>query len=312
MCTGVATSFWALSRADAAEGVDAVVAATSSTLVGKVVLLVVVVLLTMLISYLITHAIRRLLNVSSMPSGSIFVNIARGLTWFFALLLVLEPVFGVSPTAFVTALGVTSLVVSLGMQDSISNLVGGVALTAAKVVQPGDVIEVSGTRGEVLDVTLRDTRVRDSFGNVQAIPNSVLNKSALIKLTAREAACARVSFLAKPGADLAKVEREATQAVMHALANELDFSQPPAVSIFFNGMGAQGTNATLSVVVKSREELGSAKDSATRALAQFAWLAGAPDDMGTPSAAGKPSNTGKPEQPDKSDELQEHRSSRQH
>lgn len=274
----------------ATQGVDAVVEATSSTPVGKIVLLVVVVLITALVSHVITHAIRHLLNVSSMPSGSIFVNIARALTWFFALLLVLDPVFGVSPTAFVTALGVTSLVVSLGMQDTIANLVGGVALTAGKVIQPGDIIEVSGTRGEVLDVTLRDTRVRDSFGNVQSIPNSVLNKSALLKLTAREAHTARLSFQAKPQANLAAVEHDAVQAATHALASKLDFSQPPAVSIFFDGMDALGTNCTLSVVLKSREELAAAKNTATQALSNFTWLAGTPDSPNPIEATNTPSN----------------------
>lgn len=98
---------------------------TADDLIGRAIMLAVAVLLAVVVAHFLTKLLRRLLDVSEVPSASIFVNIARALVWAFALLAVLDPVFGVQPTAFVTALGVTSLVISFGLQDTVSNVIGG-------------------------------------------------------------------------------------------------------------------------------------------------------------------------------------------
>ena len=143
-------------------------------LIARVATLGVAALVAAGLSHVVTRALRRALERTNVPSASIFVNLARALVWAFALLAVLQPVFGIAPTAFVTALGVTSLVISFGMQDTVSNVIGGLGLMAGKVVQPGDFVEVSGFKGEVVDVNWRSTTVRDRLGNEQVIPNSVL------------------------------------------------------------------------------------------------------------------------------------------
>ena len=81
---------------------------------------------------------RRALEASDVPSASIFLNILRALIWSLAVLSILQPVFGMDPSGFVTALGVASVAISLGLQDTISNLISGLSLMAGKVIKPGD------------------------------------------------------------------------------------------------------------------------------------------------------------------------------
>ena len=98
---------------------------TTGELLRRVVLLAVAVAVAAGISRVVSRAVGKALDATEVPSASIFVNIARGVVWAFAILAVMQPVFGIAPTAFVTALGITSLALSLGLQDTISNLIGG-------------------------------------------------------------------------------------------------------------------------------------------------------------------------------------------
>ncbi len=86
--------------------------------------------------------LKKALDSSKLPSASIFVNILRGVIWTFAILAVLQPVF-IQPTAFVTALGVTSIALSFGLQDTISNLAGRLGPYAGRgVIKPGDQVSI--------------------------------------------------------------------------------------------------------------------------------------------------------------------------
>ena len=136
-----------------------------SELVGKIVFLAVTVAVALLVQRVVVRIARKALDASDVPSASLFINVLRALIWSLALIAVLEPVFGIQPTAFVTALGVVSVAISLGLQDTISNLIGGLSLLLGHVIKPGDHVVVGGVTGTVADVTWRTTAVVDQIGN---------------------------------------------------------------------------------------------------------------------------------------------------
>ena len=115
----------------------------------KCVVLVVTVAVTLVVQRVVVRLMHKALDVSELPSASLFINIGRALIWVLALLSVLRPVFGVDPAGFVAALGVVSLAISLGMQDTISNIIGGISLMLSKSVQPGDYISVGDVTGNL-------------------------------------------------------------------------------------------------------------------------------------------------------------------
>ncbi len=85
---------------------------TPQDFIFKAVIFVVVFFIAFLIEHFAVKLSKKALDSSKLPSASIFVNIIRGIIWAFAILAVLQPVFGIQPTAFVTALGVTSIAFS--------------------------------------------------------------------------------------------------------------------------------------------------------------------------------------------------------
>lgn len=240
-------------------------------LVAKGVYLAVVIAVTLVVQRFLLRWVREALEKTKVPKASIFVNMVKALIWAVALLWVLRPVFGISPDALITALGVSSLVVSFGMQDTVSNVVGGMGLMLTKVIQPGDYITLNGITGEVTDVTWRHTVIRDRVGNTEVVPNSVLNKTALTRLTPRLACEDGLSISVKEGADLDEVERDILKRAGGALEGIADEGQP--MFILFEKATASGCQGTLYYHVKSEITFAAATDKVVRALDGADWLA---------------------------------------
>ena len=83
--------------------------------------------ITALVSWFVTKFLRKLLQQdnSLLPSSSIFVNIARAAVWILGVCVMLATCFNVNVSAAIAALGVGGIAISLGFQDTISNLIGG-------------------------------------------------------------------------------------------------------------------------------------------------------------------------------------------
>ena len=242
-------------------------------LLDKVIMLVCAAAMAFLVQRVVVRIMRKALDAANLPSASIFINIARSLIWTLALLSVLQPVFGVDPSGFVTALGVVSLAVSLGMQDTISNLIGGITLMVSKAVKPGDHITVSGVTGEVTDVSWRSTTVRTRGGAVEVIPNSVLSDTALTHVTDWTVGFCSVPVVVVPGADLDAVTDEIRSAAVEALGERLD----PAfeTGVVFTALTVYGTQGEIQIHVRDGVSFSAAQDAVTRALHGRDWLASA-------------------------------------
>lgn len=239
-------------------------------LLKKLIYLGVVCGIAALVAHLLTQAVKRALVNSSIPSASIFVNILRGVVWAFALLAVLQPVFGITPTAFVAALGVTSVVVSFGMQDSISNLMGGLMLLLNHVVSVGDYIKVGEAEGEVTDITWRSTMVKTPGGTVHVIPNSVLNKQALVRLTDWQVSDCSFGVLVAVDALPDEVSRDVAACAQEVLGEHLD--ERFACDILFTSQDEWGLRAQVHVHVRPTITVAAATDAMLRALADKPWL----------------------------------------
>ena len=85
------------------------------------------------------------------------MNIVRGAVWFLGICIMLSTCFNVNVSAAITALGIGGIAISLGFQDTISNLIGGLQVSLMRIVKPGDNIEVGSSSGVVKDVTWRHT-----------------------------------------------------------------------------------------------------------------------------------------------------------
>ena len=100
--------------------------------------------------------------------------------------LLLGGVWGVDLSGALTALGVTSLVVSFALQDTLSGLASGFLLLSDQPFEPGDWIVSGDTEGIVVDLNWRTTRIRTRNGDMVIVPNSQLAKANIVNYTAPE------------------------------------------------------------------------------------------------------------------------------
>ena len=240
-------------------------------IVKKALFVVAVCLVAYVLQRIATRATRHILEKGHVPKGTIFINVIRALIWFLALLTVLEPVFGVQPTAFVAALGVVSVAVSFGMQNTISNIVAGLGLMIAHVIEVGDWIEVGGYQGVVTDITWRATTIKALIGDVIVIPNSVLNSTTLRKMAPLSSRSVTISLDIHPEADMAEVERDIRESVTKAVAEWRD----PDLDIHLieQGFGSFGFRLDVRVPLRTMDNALEARSAIVKACSGRSWLA---------------------------------------
>ncbi|AKG24812.1 mechanosensitive ion channel family protein [Calothrix sp. 336/3] len=115
------------------------------------------------------------LQKSEGVSASLLSNLAKIAIIILGTLIILQTM-GVQVTAIVTTLGVGGLAVGLALQDTLANLFAGFYLIISKQVRTGDYIKLDGAHeGYVIDISWRNTIIKELSNNVVIIPNSKLS-----------------------------------------------------------------------------------------------------------------------------------------
>ncbi|MBS5450161.1 MAG: mechanosensitive ion channel [Coriobacteriia bacterium] len=257
---------------------------TWGQLLSKAMFLLVVIAVAYGVQHVVVRLISRLLSrTQALPQASILTNIARVVIWVLALVTVLNPVFGIQPTTLFGALGISSIVISFGLKDTISNIIGGLALMISKVVQPGDYVTISGITGTVSDLTWRHTIVQNRAGDHVVIPNSVLNTTAVVRQAASTECACTVDFTMEAGRNPNDVATDIIETAQGVVGDRLRDGMESAV--FFGSITPYGVKGQLWVYVKPDIPFGGVRNDIVRALACKPYFSTF-DEM---AAAGEPS-----------------------
>ena len=92
-----------------------------------------------------------------------------------AFILVTLGVWGVDTAAIVTGSAVLALVIGLGCQTLISDIVAGIFMLFEGDIKVGDIVVIGGWRGTVKQIGLRRTKIEDAVGNVNIVNNSSIS-----------------------------------------------------------------------------------------------------------------------------------------
>lgn len=236
----------------------------------RLLLLIIVIVVAAVVTRVVSRLLRRALNHSQIPSVSIFINLTRVLIWTLAVAIVLQPVFGISPTTLVTALGIGGVALSLGLQDTIANVIGGFGLMMGRVIHPGDLVTVAGSTGVVRDITWRQTVLVERNGNRLVIPNSVLNTAALERIVPANEAYVDISFTAKAGGGVADIESKVIAAARTATKGIAEEGKTPLVR--FSGFSPYGIEGKVLVFARPGVLPSTVRDAVVRALADCDFI----------------------------------------
>ena len=97
-----------------------------------------------------------------------FIKWAIGLT---AVFFVLDA-WGAPATATLTGAGVLALIIGLGSQSLVADILAGIFIVFEGEFQVGDIVIIDGWRGEVKEIGIRTTKLLDAGGNVKIVNNS--------------------------------------------------------------------------------------------------------------------------------------------
>lgn len=87
---------------------------------------------------------------------------------------------GVNIGPLIAGIGVTGFVVGFAFKDSLSNLASGLLLLFYQPFEVGDFVEVSGTTGTVIDMSVAATELKMPDGRLAIVPNSKIWNAAII------------------------------------------------------------------------------------------------------------------------------------
>lgn len=109
--------------------------------------------------------------------------------------------WGVTWTTLLTAIGLSTLVVALGLQSVLQSLIGGFFILFERPFSAGDRImySIHDVNGTVEEIALRSTVVRDDEGARIVVPNSLVLTNAVINYSPERAVMTIVTVHAAGG-----------------------------------------------------------------------------------------------------------------
>jgi small-conductance mechanosensitive channel len=123
------------------------------------------------------------------PEGSwrkrmpgIFVDVARFVLIVLGLAVIFAYIWGANVRGLLTALGVTSIVVGLTLQNSVGQIISGLLMLFEQPFRLGDWLDTPAARGRVVEVNWRAVHIETGNG-LQITPNSVLATASFTNLS---------------------------------------------------------------------------------------------------------------------------------
>lgn len=153
--------------------------------------------------------------------------------WVVTLVALVFIVRGFFPGVNLNVLAVSSLVVGYivgnATQDTLGNLIAGLALNTERPFQIGDWVTVGGHTGAVVDTTWRATRLRTKAEDYVVIPNASIAREPIVNFSrpTRSHGC----YLSI-GVDYATPPNKARTVILDVLRNVPDVCRHPAPSVF--------------------------------------------------------------------------------
>jgi small-conductance mechanosensitive channel len=132
----------------------------------------------------VIHAALSLLNVTLFEQAEadtwrsrvpkLLIDLARLFLILLGTAIVLATVWNADLAGLATALGVSSIVIGLALQDTLGNVTSGIALLFERPFSVGDWLHIGDTIGQVTDINWRAVRLQTLEREMVVIPHKVI------------------------------------------------------------------------------------------------------------------------------------------
>ena len=196
-----------------------------------------------------------------------FVVVALGVVLALDLL-------GLNIAPLLAGAGVMGLALSLAAKDTLSNLIAGVLLIMDRPFKVGDRIELwsapneTGTWGDVIEIGLRATKIRNPDNLVVIVPNSLIMVRDIINYTmSGQDIRLRIPFSVAYESDIERAKVLLVEAAKHVRGVKLE----PEPIVIVRGFGPSEVQIQLRVwILEARNRRRIADEITGKAVAAFA------------------------------------------
>ncbi len=105
--------------------------------------------------------------------GKLVNSIVKVVIWV-AIVVGVLAAWGFNLGALIAGAGVLTLVVGLGMQSLIADVVAGIFIVCDGTLQVGDIVTIDGWRGTVQEIGIRNTKLINYSGDIRVANNSTI------------------------------------------------------------------------------------------------------------------------------------------
>ena len=174
-------------------------------------------------------------------------DIGRWVLSLLALILIIRGFFpGVNLDIFAMSSLVVGYIVGNATQDTLGNLIAGLALNTERPFQIGDWVTVSGNTGRVVDTTWRATRLRTKAEDYIIIPNASIARDAIVNYSRPTT---HHGCYLPIGVDYESPPNAVRSAILSVLRDVPEVLKDPAPTAYLTGYGDFSMNFTIQFFI---------------------------------------------------------------
>ena len=156
---------------------------TSDPVFSNIFFSILVVIISFLILFLVQsfikkylkHAAAKQIHVARFKTLSkLLFSLLRYSVFIIAILVILS-IWGVDVVPAIAGLGIVGLVIGLGAQRMIQDMIAGFFIVFENHYDIGDIVEVNGFKGTILELGLKSTTLQHWTGHIQIFSNSQMS-----------------------------------------------------------------------------------------------------------------------------------------
>ncbi|TCD11284.1 mechanosensitive ion channel family protein [Oricola cellulosilytica] len=151
-------------------------------LLPQIAVAIAVIVLTWLVAMGVRALLRRGLDRTSLRQSlkNLFSLLASIGIWILGLMIAAVVVFpNLTPASILAGLGIGSVAIGFAFKDIFENFLAGIIILFRKEMRIGDFIECEGLEGKVENISIRESHIRQTDGQLVVVPNAMLFKNPL-------------------------------------------------------------------------------------------------------------------------------------
>lgn len=146
-----------------------------SNIVVSLILIVIWIVIGLISIIIVRQILYKLLKIKergarALTVGKLTSSISKYVIWFIISMIILTEL-GIDVTPIIASAGVIGLAIGLGAQAIVKDFISGFFIIFEESFNVGDVIKVDGFRGDVIELGLRTTKIKNWRGEIKIIRN---------------------------------------------------------------------------------------------------------------------------------------------